>query len=307
MKTILITGATAGIGRHAALELVRRGHHVIATGRRENALANLREEARKQGLTGKLDVIRLDVTKEDSVENARALVHTLTDGHGIDVLVNNAGYGQMGPLETVTDADLRKQYETNVFGLMSMTRAFVPQMRERGDGRVINVGSIGGRITFPLMGAYNSTKYAVESLSDALRVELAPFGIAVSIVEPGPIKTEFNDVAMETINRESVDGSVYAPVLATAAAFKRKFEANSAGPEVTTNAIAHAALARRPRVRYVVPFSASIMLAILGWMPTRLVDALFRAVSGLNRKNLQLGPRSSSPSASPSSPTIATT
>jgi short-subunit dehydrogenase len=284
-KTILITGATAGIGRHAALELVRRGHHVIATGRREKALVALKEEAGKLG-AGKLDVVRLDVTSEDDVKEARALVHGLTNGHGVDVLVNNAGYGQMGPLETVSDADLRKQYETNVFGLMSVTRAFLPKMRDRGDGRIINVSSIGGRVTFPLMGAYNSTKYAVESLSDALRLELAPFGISVSIVEPGPIRTEFNDRAMETIDTTTVESSPYAPVLVQAERFKKTFESGAAGPEVTTNAIAHAALARRPRVRYVVPFSSSIMLAVLAFFPTRLVDAVMRLATGLTRKNL---------------------
>jgi short-subunit dehydrogenase len=294
MKTILITGATAGIGRHAALELVRRGHHVIATGRREKALETLRDEAKKAGAKsgGKLDVIRLDVTKESDVKEARAVVHSLTDGHGVDVLVNNAGYGQMGPLETVSDEDLRKQYETNVFGLMSVTRAFVPRMRERGAGRVINISSIGGRMTFPLMGAYNSTKYAVESLSDALRVELAPFGIEVSVVEPGPIRTEFNDVAMETIDPASFNGSPYAPVLATADKFKKQFESQAVGPEVTTNAIVHAATARRPRVRYVVPFSASIMLAVLSWFPTRLTDAIFRAIAGLTKKQLAGRPSS---------------
>jgi short-subunit dehydrogenase len=291
MKTILITGATAGIGRHAALELVRRGHHVIATGRRENALEALVKEAKAIG-KGRLDIVRLDVTNEEDVKRAAREVDALTGNRGVDVLVNNAGYGQMGPLETVTDADLRRQYDTNVFGLMSVTRAFLPKMRKRGDGRIINVGSIGGRVTFPLMGAYNSTKYAVESLSDALRNELAPFGVSVSIVEPGPIKTEFNDRAMETIDPSRVEGSVYAPVLAQADKFKKQFESQAAGPEVTTSAIVHAALAKRPRVRYVVPFSSAILLGVLAFLPTRLVDAVMRVMAGLTRKNLAL-PRSS--------------
>lgn len=286
MKTILITGATAGIGRHAALELVRQGHHVIATGRREGALGALVEEARGLSGGGKLDVLRLDVTDDDAVEASVAHVLELTAGRGIDVLVNNAGYGQMGPLEAVTSADLRRQFETNVFGLMAVTRAYVPQMRARGSGRVINVGSIGGRFTFPLMGAYNATKYAVESLSDALRNELAPFGIDVSIVEPGPIKTEFNDRAMDTIDPERVAGSPYAAVLAHAEAFRGRFEASAAGPEVTTRAIVHAATARRPRVRYVVPRAAAMLLTILGLLPTRLVDAGMRLAAGLTRKKL---------------------
>jgi len=285
MKIILITGATAGIGRHAALELVRQGQHVIATGRREHALAALLEEAKALG-TGKLETLRLDVCDEAAVKAAAAEVLARTGGRGIDVLVNNAGYGQMGPLEEVSDADLRKQYDTNVFGLMNVTRAFLPQMRARGAGRVVNVSSVGGRETFPLMGAYNSTKYAVESLSDALRRELHPFGIDVSLVEPGPIRTEFNDTAMATIDRERLGASPYARVIEQAERFREQFEKQSAGPEVTTKAIVHAALSRRPRVRYVVPFSSALMLSVFAFLPTRVVDALMRAMAGLTRKNI---------------------
>lgn len=288
MKTILITGATAGIGKHAALELVRLGHHVIASGRRQQALDELAREARAIG-KGMLDTLRLDVTDEEAVAAAADQVLALTDGRGIDVLVNNAGYGQMGPLEAVSGADLRKQFETNVFGLMAVTRAFVPQMRRRGAGRVINIGSIGGRFTFPLMGAYNATKYAVESLSDALRNELAPFGIDVAIVEPGPIKTEFSDRAMDTIDPARVQESPYAPVLARAEKFRSQFEQGAAGPEVTTRAIVHAATARRPRVRYVVPRTAAMLLAILAILPTRLVDAGMRLAAGLTKKQLAEG------------------
>ncbi len=285
MKTILITGATAGIGRHAALSLVRQGHHVIATGRREAALATLAEDARAIG-AGRLDVLRLDVTDEVAVKAAAEAVRELTGGRGIDVLVNNAGYGQMGPMETVSDQELRRQFDTNVFGLMNVTRTFLPQMRAKGAGRVVNVGSIGGRMTFPLMGAYNATKYAVESISDALRNEVAPFGIHVSIVEPGPIKTEFNDRAMETIPLERFAGSPYEKVVRGADRLRERFEQQSATPEVTTRAIVPAALAKRPRVRYVVPFSSAIMLAIVENLPTRIFDAVIRALAGLSRKNV---------------------
>jgi NAD(P)-dependent dehydrogenase (short-subunit alcohol dehydrogenase family) len=288
MKTILITGATAGIGRHAALELVRQGHHVIATGRREPALKTLADEAKslakKSG--GRIDTIRLDVTDEVSVASALADVNTLTSGRGLDILVNNAGYGQMGPVEEVSDADVRRQYETNVFGLLSVTRAFVPKMRERGEGRVVNVGSIGGRFTFPLMGIYNSTKYAVESISDALRNELAPFGVKVSIIEPGPIATEFNDRAMETIEVERFAGSPYEAVIERADKFREKFESRSSGPEVTTRAIVHACLGRRPSARYVAPRFLGFALFFLAFVPTFLLDFVMQRASGLTRKVL---------------------
>ena len=284
-KTILITGATAGIGRHAALELVRRGHHVIAAGRRDPALRLLEREAAELG-AGRLDGIRLDVTSDAEVAAAAEAVLRLTDGRGVDVLVNNAGFGQMGPVETVSADEVKQQYETNVFGLLRVTRAFVPSMRTRGSGRVINVGSLGGRVTFPLMGVYNSTKYAVEALSDALRIELAPFGIDVAIVEPGPIRTEFNDRAMQSIDATAIDASPYAAVLADAAALRERFEAASAGPAVTTSAIVHAALARRPRVRYLVPFSSTLLVALVALLPTRLVDLVMRLAAGLTRQRL---------------------
>lgn len=292
MKTIFITGATAGIGRHVALEFARQGYRVFAAGRREAALAELVAAATALG-KGTLEAIRLDVTDEPEVVAVAAEVLRRTGGRGIDVLVNNAGYGQMGPLEEVSDADLRRQYDTNVFGLMSVTRAFLPQLRARGRAdlaRIINVSSVGGRQTFPLMGAYNSTKYAVESLSDALRRELALFGVAVSIVEPGPIRTEFNDTAMATVDRARLSTSDYASVVAKADRVRARLEKQAAGAEVVTRAIVHAATARRPRVRYVVPFGSALMLAILSVLPTRVVDVLLRAMSGFTRKNLLASP-----------------
>src|SRR5688572_13355578 len=141
-KIVLITGATAGIGREAALHLAARGHRVIATGRREGALAALAAEARARGLA--IDTVRMDVTSEPSIAEARELVDRLTDGHGVDVLINNAGYGLAAPLVQATDADLRAQFDTNVFGLMAVTRAFTPAMIERRAGRIVNVASIGG-------------------------------------------------------------------------------------------------------------------------------------------------------------------
>ena len=283
MKTILITGATAGIGRHAALALVAEGHHVIATGRRGDALEALRKAADGPG---KLDVLRLDVTDEAETRAVAEEALALTEGRGIDVLVNNAGYGQMGPASEVTDAELRKQYDTNVFGLMNVTRAFLPQLRAKGEARIVNVGSIGGRVTFPLMGVYNSTKYAVESLSDALRNELAPFGIRVSLVEPGPIRTEFNERAFDSLDLEKMAGSPYAPITDQAVRFKADFDKFGVSPAVTTKAIAHAALAKRPRIRYVVPFSSSVMLTVIAMVPTSILDFAMRTLAGLTRKNL---------------------
>ena len=281
--TFLITGATAGIGRHAALHLARAGHRVFATGRREAALASLAQEARGT----KLETLRLDVTDAESIESARGEIERRTNGYGIDVLVNNAGYGLVAPIDSLEQADLRAQFETNVFGVVAMIRAFVPPMRSRGFGRIVNVSSVGGRVTFPFMGAYNATKYALESISDAARMELSPFGIRVSLIEPGVIKSEFADVAMSTA--KLAPGSPYAAVLADADGMKKRFEATEVGPMTVTRAIERAATARRPRARYVAPKRTYIFLALFKLLPTRWVDAMLRAASGLTPKKLGLG------------------
>jgi len=281
--TILITGATAGIGRHAALHLARAGHRVLASGRKPAALAALAAEAAGT----KLETLELDVTSATSIDAAREEIAKRTNGRGLDVLVNNAGYGLMGPLEEITENDLRAQYDTNVFGLVAMLRAFVPQMRERGAGRVINVSSMGGRMTFPFMGAYNSTKYAVESLSDALRMELAPFGVSVSLIEPGAIKSDFAERAMGTTR--PLTGSPYAPLLANADRMKKQFEATEVGPECVSRAIEKAATARRPRARYVAPGRTIFALLMMRLLPTSWTDALLRIAVGLTRRKLAAG------------------
>lgn len=279
-QVILITGATSGIGRHAALALARAGHHVFATGRRQVALDALASEA--TGLS--LDTLVLDVTDAASIDAARLAIEGKTGGHGVDVLINNAGYGVMGPVEEVGAEAVRAQYDTNVFGLLAVTRAFVPAMRARGFGRVVNVSSMGGRVTLPMMGVYNSTKYAVESLSDALRVELRPFGIHVVLIEPGAIRTEFADVAMGSVEQDP--SSPYAAAKANADAMRAKFEAAMVGPEYVTRAILKASLVRSPRARYVTPLSALLTIWLMKLMPTALTDAVVARITGLTRKNL---------------------
>jgi NAD(P)-dependent dehydrogenase (short-subunit alcohol dehydrogenase family) len=282
-QTILITGATAGIGRHTAIHFARAGRRVIATGRNREALARLQADA-----AAPLDVVRLDVTDPASIAEAAAEVTRITDGHGVDVLINNAGYGLAAPLAEVTDEDLRAQFETNVFGLMAVTRAFLPAMRARGKGRIINVSSVGGRMTFPLFGAYHASKYAVEALSDALRLELAPFGIDVVVIEPGPIRTEFAERAVATVEKYRSDASPYAPIYARTDEIKRLADGRSVGPEHITRVMARAIDARRPSARYVAPFSSRLMLALFLRLPTRWLDGILRRVLGLTRSRVLL-------------------
>ena len=278
-RTILITGATSGIGRFAALYLARLGHTVIATGRNRDALESLTVDA----YGARLSALRLDVTDDASIQAAVAHVDTITGGRGLDVLVNNAGYGLLAPLSEVSDADLRRQFDTNVFGLMAVTRAFLPAMRERGSGRIINVSSVGGRITMPFGGAYSASKYALESISDALRVELAPFGIQVVLIEPGVIRSEFGNRSMDLVGQYRVDGSPYAPVFDRAEELQARSEQMAVGPDVIARVMARAIEARRPAARYVAPIRARLMLALVEALPTRAADALMARVAGLHR------------------------
>jgi short-subunit dehydrogenase len=288
---VLVTGATTGIGRHAALYLARAGHHVIATGRKEALLDSLKAEA--EG--ARLDVVRLDVTDGASIEVAVVEIDRITDGHGIDALVNNAGYGQAGPIEELTDAQLRAQFDTNVFGAMAVTRAFLPKMRARAFGRLINVSSIGGRVTFPLLGAYHASKYALEALSDAMRLELRPFGVEVVLVEPGPIQSEFSDRAFDSVRADGQTESPYAAAYAKADALKKQTDSQAASPIVVSRAIERAITARRPRARYVVPFAGSVLIAMFRLLPTRWMDGLLAIFTGLTRKNLVPTPRATTP------------
>lgn len=281
--TILITGATAGIGRTTARELARAGHRVFATGRRAAALETLEAEA-GPNLTG----LVLDVTKPESIEAAKSAIDRATDGYGVDAVVNNAGYGALGPLEEVGDAALRAQFETNVFGLMAVTRAFLPKMHARGFGRVVNVSSLGGRVTFPMMGAYHGTKYAVEAMSDALRNELQPFGIGVSIVEPGYIRTEFSEVALKTIDVAAT--SPFAPLVSRAEEVLALFEKTGVGPEHVARAIRKALESRRPSARYMAPWRTYLGLFAFRLLPTAWMDALLRAAMGLRARTLRALP-----------------
>jgi NAD(P)-dependent dehydrogenase (short-subunit alcohol dehydrogenase family) len=276
-QIVLITGATSGIGRHAALHLAARGHHVIATGRRTDALEALKREAG----SARLDVLRLDVTDAASIAHARQRVDELTGGHGLDVLVNNAGYGQAGAVLDVPDERVRAQFETNVFGLLAVTRAFVGPMIARGRGRVVNVSSIGGRIAMPLGGVYTATKFAVESLSDAMRVELGPLGVHVALIEPGAINTRFNDTMVgsaDGVNRSGPWEAVYDRSDAVVA----RFEATAPGPLPVSRAITRAIESRWPRARYVAPRWYGLLVYVATRLPAFVVDTFFARAFGFS-------------------------
>jgi short-subunit dehydrogenase len=281
-QIVLVTGATSGIGRATALELAQRGHHVIACGRREAELVALTEAARP----GRIDGVPLDVCDPASVAAAAAAVEALTAGHGVDVLINNAGYGQVGAVLDVTDEAVHAQLETNVHGLLRVTRAFVPAMIRRGAGRVINVSSVGGKVTFPMAGVYHASKYAVEALSDALRMELAPLGVHVSVIEPGAVRTEFGDVAVASLERAMPASSPWRGAKELSERAMALYEQHAPGPAAVVAAMVHATESARPRPRYVAPFYNLVTLTLAALLPTRWLDAALRRVWGLNPRQL---------------------
>ena len=301
-KIVFITGATAGIGRTTALYLAQLGHHVIASGRKTGELTRLETEALGRG--GKLDVVTLDVTSADSIAAAVEAVSNLTGGKGPDVLINNAGFGVLGPTSEISDAEMRRQYETNVFGLMNVTRAFLPRMVERRAGRIINISSVGGRITLPYFGVYNSTKYAVEALSDALRYELRPFGIDVALIEPGVIRTNFESTAASSL--QGLSSGAYRGALAKYDAMSKAADRFASNPIVVAKAIARAVGARRVSARYVAPRSTHFVLWLSTILPTAVWDWSMRKIGFLTPETL-LTPASpsgssSTPAARPSAP-----
>jgi NADP-dependent 3-hydroxy acid dehydrogenase YdfG len=272
---VLVTGASSGIGRATAIEFARRGHRVFAAARREEVLADL------AATTPNIQAVGLDVTDEGSVRRAWAKIEASTGGAGVHVLVNNAGFALAGPVEILTDADVRRQFDTNVFGLLTMTRTVLPAMRARRSGRIINISSLVGRTTFPDMGVYGATKYAVEALSDALRQEVAGFGIKVVLVEPGFAATNLGGAAdgHGEAGREIPDA--YAEMVADGAKYLAAQIAKGIAPEQIAAVIVNAAGHPHPRARYVVPTRARPLIALLTSLPDKLADRVKqRALAG---------------------------
>lgn len=288
MQTILLTGASSGIGRDTALALAAAGHHVIAAARRLPALEALAAQvaASSGAAGGRITPLVLDLDDAASIDAALAQIDRITDGHGVDALVNNAGYATAGALAEMSDRDLRAQFETNVFGLMTLTRGVLPAMLARGRGRIVNVSSVSGRIPAPVLGAYHASKYALEALSDALRMELAPFGIQVVIVEPGTIKTEFASRVFAEAARARGAASRYAPIYERSAEIEATFDRMAGSPAPVVRAITRALAARRPAARYVAPRRFAMLIALVRILPTCWVDFAMRRTFGLTRKQL---------------------
>jgi NADP-dependent 3-hydroxy acid dehydrogenase YdfG len=267
-KIVLITGAASGIGRATAEEFVQNGFITYATSRRLETLTPLQKIG--------CEILELDVTSEQSMQTAVAVILERHDK--IDVLVNNAGYGLNGPIEELEMDQLRHQFETNVFGLVRLTQLILPIMRQQHFGRIINVGSIGGTFTAPGAGAYHASKWALESITDALRFEVQSFGIDVSLIQPTGVYTEF-DKKIADLMPNTGSSSPYAffktnHLKVTQRMFSSHSNAGIIKPEMVARVIFDAANAKKPRTRYKVGFSAVMYSSLRKLASDRMWDAI---------------------------------
>jgi NAD(P)-dependent dehydrogenase (short-subunit alcohol dehydrogenase family) len=269
-KAVLITGCSSGIGWATAKYLSDGGWRVYATARNVEKIAPLEESGCR--------LLAIDVTDENSM--ASAVEEVEREEGAIGALVNNAGYSQSGAVEAVPMEKVRAQFETNVFGLVRMCQLVLPWMRRQGYGRIVNLSSMGGKLTFPGAGFYHASKYAVEAVSDALRYEVEGFGIKVSIIEPGLIRTGFADAAVGSMDNED-DGPYAGFDEAVARATTENYEkgpiSRLAGePEAVAQAIEQAISARSPRSRYAVTPSAHLLIGLRRLLPDGAWDATLR-------------------------------
>lgn len=272
---VLVTGASSGIGRATVALLAARGFRVFASARRPDSVRELEAAGREQGF----EVVALDVDDDASV--ARAVAEVEARAGSLDVLVNNAGYGLLAPVEAVTPEALRAQLETNVVGAHRMVRAVLPGMRARRRGTIVQISSVAGRVAMPLYGAYAASKFALEALSDALRLEVAPFGIRVVLIEPGPIRTEFSTAVQRASGAllESERAEPYRAVIErVAAARERSRKAAGREPDAVARVIARAIASRAPAPRYAITPIAKVTPGLRAWLPDRVFDRLLQLV-----------------------------
>ncbi len=283
-RSVVITGASTGIGEACALRLDKQGWRVFAGVRKEEDGERLKQQA-----SDRLQPVIIDVTDEASIASAAATVRDVVGEGGLAGLVNNAGIGVAGPLEFLTSEDLRRQLEVNVIGQIAVTREFLPLIR-KGNGRIVNMGSIGGRMATPFLGPYNASKFAMEALTDSLRQELRPWGIRVAIVEPGSIATPIweksqamADELEQNLPEEAM--ALYGEAFTAMRETARKFEQAGIPPDEVAKVVEHALTSSRPKPRYVVGRDAQIQRVIAKVVPDSVRDALVAQQLGLPKKS----------------------
>jgi NAD(P)-dependent dehydrogenase (short-subunit alcohol dehydrogenase family) len=271
-KVALVTGASSGIGQAAALSLLEAGFLVYGVARRLDRMQPLRERG--------VRTLAMDVTDDESTSSGVAEI--LAASGRIDVLVNNAGYGSYGAVEDVSLDEARRQFEVNLFGAARLIQLVLPTMREQRRGTIINVTSMGGKIHTPFGAWYHGTKFALEAVSDCLRLEVKPLGIDVVIIEPGAIRTEWSGIAADHLDETSGTGAYAEHAHAVADSFRSEtMTKRSSPPEVIAKTVVTAATARRPKTRYAVGSGAKPLIFLRRWLPDRAYDAFIRRATGL--------------------------
>ncbi len=269
-KVVLITGASAGFGNLAARELLKQGHTVYAGARRLDKMRDIEKLGAK--------IYKMDVTVDEDVD---IVVADIIKNEGkIDVLVNNAGYGGYGMVEAVALSEAQRQFDVNVFGLARVTKAVLPHMRNKKSGTVINLSSVVGKISSPMIGWYGASKHAVEALSDALRAEVKGFGIKVAIIEPGAMVTEFLDVALKQIQTVEHPQEYKLNVSNFIEAFKKNY-IKAPGPEPVVNAILKATNSNNPKTRYKVGSDSKMAIMLHSLLSDKAMDNVMRMMFNL--------------------------
>jgi short-subunit dehydrogenase len=282
-QVAIITGASAGIGEATARMLAREGAIVVLVARRKERLDALKAEIERAG--GRALAIGADVT--NATDRQRIVHETLAACGRIDALVNNAGYGQRGPIEMVPIDAIRQNFETNLFSLIALTQLVIPVMRGQASGRIVNISSVAGRIARPLSSIYDGTKHALEAISDGLRGELAPFGIKVVIIEPGFIITEFLGVANEHARDVIEQDSPYKPFFEGFAKGYERVRKMAGQPDDIAELVVKALALDRPRRRYAAPRHARLALMLKRVLPAALFDWVISRQSGVDPKQLR--------------------
>ncbi|WP_323911669.1 oxidoreductase [Aeromonas caviae] len=271
-NVVLVTGASSGIGAATAMKLKALGFTVYAAARRIERMQSLTDAG--------IRVIAMDVTQDASMQ--AGVERIIAEAGQIDVLVNNAGYGSYGSVEDVSLEEGRAQFNVNVFGAVRLIQLVLPHMRARQTGTIVNITSMGGKIHTPLGAWYHGTKFALEAISDCLRMEVEPFGIKVVVVEPGGIKTEWADIAAQKLREVSGDGPYGHQALPMAESMiGRASRERQSPPELIADTIAKAVQARRPKTRYAVGFGARPMIFLRRLLPDRAFDRFMRLATGI--------------------------
>lgn len=267
-QTVLITGASSGIGEAVARRSIAAGANVVLFARRQDRLEKLAREIDPSG--HRVLCVSGDITRAD--DRDRFVAEALARFGRIDGLVNNAGFGQRGPIEQIPLDAIRRNFETNVFSLLGLTQKVAPLMRQRGRGRIVLIGSVAGKIARPMSSTYDATKHAIEAFADGLRGELKPFGIHVALIRPGFIITEFIQAADHASSDVMENLGVYAPFAAEHRGASDKLRRVAGRPDDIAKLVEHALASPSPKTHYAGPFHAKVLLFLKWILPTRAID-----------------------------------